>query len=201
MTVNNSQTNASYILSALFGSKARAAVLRTFLIDPIRAYYQRQLEGATRQPIRAVQRELERLTSIGLLYRRSEGNRAYYQVDVNHPLFPELRGMVLKLGSDVDRLRGHLAMDADVRLAFLDDKDRRVLVVTGDERTTGMSIPGPYQIVRIKLSTFLQTLGEDPGALAAYLKNGVDLLGRREDIVWRRIEQAGFDVLKGEGVP
>jgi hypothetical protein len=41
--------------------------------------------------------------------------------------------------------------------------------------------------------------GGDP-RIAEYLRSGVDLLGRREDVIWRRIEAAGYDVPKGKGV-
>ena len=87
------------------------------MLDPHRAYYQRQIEAATGQPLRAIQRELDRLTSVGLLYRHTEGNRTYHQVDVQFPLFPELRSMVLKTVEPEERLRGLLACDEAVRLA------------------------------------------------------------------------------------
>ena len=85
-TSYSSQTVSLETLRLLFSSSARVQVLRIFMLDPTRAYYQRQLEGAAGLPIRAIQRELERLSAAGLLYRRAEGNRSYYQIDMDHPL-------------------------------------------------------------------------------------------------------------------
>ena len=181
---------------------ARVVVLRVFMLDPLRAYYQRQIEAATGQPIRAVQRELDRLTSTGLLYRRAEGNRTYYQVDVQFCLFPELRSMVLKTASAEERLRGHLAMDAAVRLAFWNESENRVLAVTlGGGKSVPAAIAGALQVETMSMEEFDRLLADEPSALEGYLGCGVDLLGRRDDVIWRRIEAAGYQVPKGKGVP
>ena len=60
MTKLSSPYRSENLLTVLFTSMARVSVLRIFLIDPQRAYYQRQLEAATGLAIRAVQRELEK---------------------------------------------------------------------------------------------------------------------------------------------
>lgn len=188
-------------LGALFGSRARAAVLKVFVLDPQRPYYQRQIESATGLPLRAVQRELERLTSIGFLYRRLEGNRAYYQVDERHPMFPELRALMLKASSATERYRAALATEPTVLLAFADASGARYLIVTEAGASVASSPPEGADAAFVSMDQFLSDLESHPGTLAEYLKAGTDLLGRREDIVWRRIERAGFDVKKGEGVP
>ncbi|MCC6695757.1 MAG: hypothetical protein IT365_09020 [Candidatus Hydrogenedentes bacterium] len=187
-------------LAILFASRARAEVLRLFLVDPARAYYQRQIEAATGLPIRAVQRELERLQSINLLYRYAEGNRTYYQVDVLFPFFPELRAMVLKMASPVDRLRGMIAMDERVLLAILDEEQQRVLLVSPGAARPEFQVPEPFTLETLSREEFGAGLADGAPALIAYLTNGVDLLGRREDVIWRRIEAAGYSVKKGKGV-
>lgn len=172
------------------------------MLDPMREYYQRQLETATALPIRAVQRELERLTEAGLLYRRLEGNRTYYRVDTQFLLFPELRGMVLKSVEPVERLRGLLAMEETVRLLFHNAAEDRVLLVTaGGVQPGALDVPWPFGVDLISVEEFLRLLAERRGELDAYLVRGVDLLGRREDLLWRRIEAAGYAVEKGTGVP
>ena len=188
-------------LDMLFASSARAAVLRLFMLDPTRAYYQRQIESVTGLAIRAVQRELERLSGMELLYRRTEGNRAYYQVDVHFPLFPELRGMVLKTSNEVDRLRGLLALDESVALAFLREEDGRLLLVTsGGRRPDAADETGPFEVEVMGLDDFMKALAERSASLEPFLRQGVDILGRREDVIWRRIEAAGYNVEKGKGV-
>ena len=53
MTANSSQNISQKTLSMLFASSARAIVLRLFMVDPYRAYYQRQIEKSTGLAIRA----------------------------------------------------------------------------------------------------------------------------------------------------
>jgi len=200
MTANKRQ-KAQDALFAVFASTARVAVLRVFVLDPVRTYYQRQIEGATGLPIRAVQRELERFAQVGLLYRRSEGNRAYYQVDTQFDLFPELRQIFLKMAEPVDRLRGLLAVEPSVRMVFLNEGEGRVLVVTSGGEKPQIEGPQPPAIETMSLQDFARTLSEDPERLEPFLARGVDLLGRREDVIWRRIEASGYSVSKGKGVP
>lgn len=200
MTTKSSRYISPKTLSVIFASSARVQVLRAFMLDPLRTYYQRQLEQATGIAIRGVQRELERLSSIDLLYRRMEGNRAYYKVDMDFPLFEELRSMVLKSGDDLDRLRGHIALEESVRLAFREPQENRVLLVTTGEREPSMEGHDTFIFESLTSEAFERALIEDPSSLETYLSRGEDLLGRRDDIIWRRIESAGFDVQKGEGV-
>ena len=200
MTLTVSQSISLKTLTALFSSSARATVLRLFMLDPFRTYYQRQIEKATGLAIRAVQRELERLTGVGLLLKRAEGNRTYYQVDVDFPLFPELQGMVLKTCDDLDRLRAFAAMERSVVLAFLDASETHALFVTEGATRLGRSVPGPYRVELMTTEHFLELLAASPEKLAPLLEGGVELLGRRDELIWRRIESAGYTVNKGRGV-
>lgn len=201
MTAKRSHIISSKTLAVIFASSARVAVLRVFMLDPLRTYYQRQLESATGMAIRGVQRELERLSSIELLYRHMEGNRAYYKVDMEFPLFPELRSMVLKTCDDFDRLRGYLALEESLRLAFREPRENRVLLVTWGERVPSLEGHESFSFESLSSAVFERTLSEDPSSLKTYLAQGEDLLGRRDDIIWRHIESAGFEVKKGQGVP
>lgn len=201
LTIEYSQKQRYKALSVLLASGSRVEVLRVFMLDPSRAYYQRQIEAATGLPIRAIQRELERLSSVGLLYRRAEGNRTYYQVDTGFPLFPELRGMVLKTANEVDLLRGSFALDEAVLLLFLSDTKDRVLVVTRPGRRPVVASPVSIPIEVMTSEDFARALMERREMLEAYLVRGTDLLGRREDVIWRHIEGAGYEVQKGDGVP
>lgn len=200
MPVEAIQTTIDESLTALFASGARTAVLWLFMVDPTRAYYQRQIEAATGLPIRAVQRELERLTSINLLYRHAEGNRTYYRVDTQFPLFSELRTMILKAGSDTDRLRGALALEPAVQQAFLNESTMKVLLVTAESCPSDLPLPNGFAIEAMTRDEFLRLLSTTGVTLEPYLRDGVDILGRRDDVIWRRIEAAGFLVRKGKGV-
>ena len=199
LTAKSVQKNPAKALAALFSSGARVALLKVFMLDPLRAYYQRQLEVATGLAIRAIQRELTRLSEVGLLFRREEGNRTYYQVDMQFPLYPELRGMILKAVSPVERLRGLLAMDEAVRLAFMLG-DRVLLVAYGQSRPSVVA-PSGVTMETMAGEAFLQALQDEPATVAPFLTDGTDLLGRRDDVIWRRLEAMGYSVQKERGIP
>ncbi len=188
------------MLTTLFASRARVAIIRLFMLDPLRPYYQRQVEMATGLPIRAVQRELERLTKSSLLYRWSEGNRNYYQADTQFPLYPELRKMVLKTADALDNLRGQLAVDPTVHVVLVCPNEECALVVTADGSYPVFETQTTYKVESMSAEEFSRALNEDPGSLEPFLSEGMDLLGRREHVIWRRIEAAGYDIAKGRGV-
>ena len=80
-------------LEALFSSAARVQILRLFLLNPGRQFYQREIERETGQPIRAVQREVKRLAEIDLLSSSTEGNRVFYRLTPDFPLLAELTAL------------------------------------------------------------------------------------------------------------
>ena len=83
-------------LEFLFSSSARVEVLALFVMNPGRAFYQREIERETGQPIRAVQREIERFEGAGLLLRSAEGNRVLFSLNPAYPLAAELRALFQK---------------------------------------------------------------------------------------------------------
>ena len=200
MFVNAGTTPINHILATLFASNTRAAVVGRLLLDPYRAYYQRQLEAATELGIRAVQRELDRLVSMGLLYRRHEGNRIYYYVDREFVVFDELRSMAPKTAEPADRLRGRVAMDGAMRQAFLCAQERRVLLVCDEGQRPVRWKEDGFTFEVLGCADFVRLLSESPERLEPYLVGGEDVLGRRDDILWRRIEDVGYNVAKRKGV-
>lgn len=68
-----------FMLSNLFGSKARAKILKIFLLNPEEKYYIRQLSRDLKLQVNSVRRELENLEKFGILIsgaviKRGEGN-------------------------------------------------------------------------------------------------------------------------------
>ena len=107
------------MLELLFSSSARVKILTLFLLNPESRFYQREIEGLTSLPIRAVQREVERLETLGLLKRTAEGNRVYYQVDREFFLFPELKSMILKTTGLGSLVRERLQNEDRIEIAFI----------------------------------------------------------------------------------
>jgi len=84
------------MLELLFSSTARVKVLALLLLNPDTRFYQRQISKLTGLPVRAVQREVERLQTLGLLLRSENGNQVHYQINRGFFLFPELKSIFLK---------------------------------------------------------------------------------------------------------
>ena len=53
----------------------------------------------------SLQRELASLVEAGILQKRQDGNRVYYQPDPQCPILPELRGLLVKTSGMVDVLK------------------------------------------------------------------------------------------------
>lgn len=88
----------------LFG-RTRHAILGLLYARPDREFYQQEITEAAGVNLSAVQRELQNLVEAGLVTRRRDGGRVYYQANRASPLFPDLQGIVLKTVGLVDVLR------------------------------------------------------------------------------------------------
>jgi predicted nucleotidyltransferase len=107
-------------LEELFSSQARVAILKLLLLSGGRRFYLREIAALTEQPVRAVQRELPRLERIGLVGHTVSGNRKYYEVNRDCPIFPELKSIFLKTAGLGDALREHLDQArGSIRVAFI----------------------------------------------------------------------------------
>ncbi|MDD5264167.1 MAG: nucleotidyltransferase domain-containing protein [Candidatus Bipolaricaulis sp.] len=94
-------------------------MLTLFLTHPDCDFYGREVGRLTGLLPRAVQRELDRLSGIGILEREKRGNRVYLRVNRANPIVPDLRAMVLKTVAVGDRIRETLTGREDIRVAFI----------------------------------------------------------------------------------
>lgn len=105
--------------TALFG-KVRRAVLALLFCHWERRFYLRQIVRAVGAGQGAVQRELARLTAVGLLVRTREGNQVYYQANQQSSIFAELKALMVKTTGVADVLREVMSELADrIDIAFL----------------------------------------------------------------------------------
>lgn len=107
------------MIEKLFSSKARVEVLKLFVFHPQESFYQRQIALLTRQPIRAIQREVEKLCAIGLVEATSDGNRVYYRINKKCPIFTDLKNIILKSIGIAEALKSSLQKSALIDLAFI----------------------------------------------------------------------------------
>ena len=86
------------LLSQLFLSGIRAALFRLFFGPSSGRLYRAEIIARFEFAGRSVEEELEKLVRLELLRTTKDGNRRYYEVNKGHPLYPELRSIVLKTG-------------------------------------------------------------------------------------------------------
>jgi len=116
MSTINISSNMS---SALFGS-ARRSVLALLFGNPAESYYLREIARMTGLGLGAVQRELNRLSAVGILSRTVRGRQVYFRANLQNPLFPELKGLVTKTSGMGEVLQSALKpLAAEIRLAFI----------------------------------------------------------------------------------
>lgn len=89
-------------------SKARRALFALFFTNPDQEYFPRQLERMTGVLVGNLQRELVRMEQAQLLFSRRLGQLKLYKLNIRHPLYPELKGLVGKTVGLEDAIRGRL---------------------------------------------------------------------------------------------
>jgi len=79
----------------------------------------REIERRTGFAIGTVQTELKKLQRLDIISRVRDGNRVYYRANTAHPLYPEIRALVLKTSGLADVIVNALGNETDIRVAFV----------------------------------------------------------------------------------
>jgi len=109
----------SGIADALFSSTQQRLFALLFG-QPERSFYARELIALAEAGSGAVQRELSRLVQSGLITVTPIGNQKHYQANPKSPVFPELRGIVLKSFGIADKIRqALLCLKSPIACAFI----------------------------------------------------------------------------------
>lgn len=96
------------LMDLLFGG-TRQAALAVLLLEPDSAFHLRALARRTGSHPGTLLRELDKLSSAGLLLRREQGNQVLYQAERHHPLFQDLASIFRKTHGVAATLRQALA--------------------------------------------------------------------------------------------
>lgn len=80
--------------------------------------YRAEIIAQTRFAKRSVEEELEKLATLELVVSSRDGNRCYYSANKTHPLYPDLRNIVLKTVGLRDVLQTALRSDK-IEFAFV----------------------------------------------------------------------------------
>jgi predicted nucleotidyltransferase len=100
--------------------KTRQGILAATLVRPEKAWYAAELAHRLGVPSSSLQRELHDLSESGILNTHRQGRMVYYQANRDSPVFPDLRGLLLKTAGLVDVLAQALKpVAAKVSTAFV----------------------------------------------------------------------------------
>lgn len=86
----------SEILESIFGSKARARLLRFFLLNPEVEYSLIDVAKKNMLEHTHFQKEINSLKKIKFLIEKSRKGKKHYALNVNFPFYPELRNLIIK---------------------------------------------------------------------------------------------------------
>ncbi len=106
------------LLQILF-PQVRAEVLRLLFADETRELHLRELTRQSRLSLGTLQTEVEKLRAADLLLSRRDGNRLYFRANAAHPLFADLRQLVLKTAGLREVLADALRDVPGIELAFV----------------------------------------------------------------------------------
>ena len=107
------------VLADLLSSNVKAEVFRLLFGLHHQPLHLRELERRSGLAVATVQQELSRLRRLGLIEARPDGNRTYFVAKEDHPLYPEIRGLVLKTIGLSEVLKGALQKEKRIKVAFV----------------------------------------------------------------------------------
>ncbi len=105
-------------LAQLICSRVRAEIFRILFGPGPGEFHLREIQRQSGFAIGTVRQDIEKLVKIGVVIRRQDGNRVYYTANESHPLYTEIRHLVLKTVGMVDVLAALLRVD-EIRCAFV----------------------------------------------------------------------------------
>jgi DNA-binding transcriptional ArsR family regulator len=106
------------MLAELLSSRVKAEIFRLLFGVAPRELHVREIERQSGLADATVRQELRRLSRLGVVESRRDGNRTYYRANIRHPLYPDIRSLTLKTNGLAGVLREALAHPG-IRLAFV----------------------------------------------------------------------------------
>lgn len=107
------------MLEALISSKTRIKLLLRLFLNPEARAYLRGLAEEFNESTNAIRLELNRFEDAGMLLSSQEGNKKVFQANTQHPLYDELRGLVLKHTGLQQVIEQMIQQIGDLKKAYL----------------------------------------------------------------------------------
>jgi len=117
-------------LSDIITSKVRIKLLELFFGNPRQMYHVRGVVREIKEEINAVRRDLARLEDAGVIKKEPRGNRIYYWVREDYPMYGDFISMVAKttgLGAQLIASKGKIGKPNYIMFSgkFARHKDRK----------------------------------------------------------------------------
>jgi len=109
------------LFTGLISSKTRIKLLIRFFFNPSARSYLRELANEFNVSTNSVREELNQLTRTELLTSQKSGRQVFYKANQEHPLFPELKSMVIKVMGIDQVIEGIVTRLGDLEKAYLLD--------------------------------------------------------------------------------
>jgi len=106
------------ILQKILSSKVRAEIFRLLFTTRDAELHVRELARRSKLNESSLRQELAKLKGLDLVVSRRDGNRVYYRANQDHPVFSDIRGLVLKTTGLIEVIRKALK-SADITVAFV----------------------------------------------------------------------------------
>lgn len=106
------------LLEELLSSRTRAAIFGLLFGVKEQYLHIREIERRSGFAVGSVRQEALKLVRLGLVVRRKSGNRTYYEPNKNHPLYVDIRRIVLKTSGLAEALADALG-EKGIQCAFV----------------------------------------------------------------------------------
>jgi predicted nucleotidyltransferase len=105
-------------LSGILSSRVRAEIFRLLFGLNEKELHMREMERQAALSLGTIRQDLQKLVKLDLVKARRDGNRLYYRANNDHPLFPEIRNLVLKTAGLVEFIKSALDREG-IEVAFI----------------------------------------------------------------------------------
>jgi DNA-binding transcriptional ArsR family regulator len=105
-------------LSDILSSRVRAEIFRLLFGLDEKELHLREIERQVSLSLGTIRQDLQKLVKLDLVTTRRDGNRLYYRANTEHPLYPDIRKLVLKTAGLVEILKSVLDQEG-VKVAFV----------------------------------------------------------------------------------
>ena len=107
------------MINSLITSQTKIKLLLRFFLNPVSKGYLRQLAKDFNESTNSIRVELNKLSDAKMLVSKKDGRNVVYQANAKHPLFKDIRNIVLK-STGIDKvIRDIINKIGDLELAFI----------------------------------------------------------------------------------